>query len=1309
MAAAGMNRFVEIPLRDTDEVIELDLDQLPEGEEVLSILKQENAPLHTWLALGLEYYKQNQVDDFIKIFASWQSDANLDYGGNEKDQMTALDTLAAYYVQQARKEKNKDSKKDLFTQATLLYTMADKIIMYDQNHLLGRACFCLLEGDKMDQADAQFNFVLNQSQNNIPALLGKACISFNKKDYRGALAFYKKALRTNPGCPAAVRLGMGHCFNKLNRPEKARLAFERALELDPKCVGAIVGLAILEINSKAADSIRTGVQLLSKAYTIDSSNPMVLNHLANHFFFKKDYTKVQHLALHAFHGTDNEAIQAESCYQLARAFHVQNDYDQAFQYYYQATQFASTAFVLPHFGLGQMYIHRGDSENAAQCFEKVLKAQPGNYETMKILGSLYATSLDETKRETAKGHLQKVVDEFPDDVEAWIELAQILELTDVQGALAAYGTATRILKEKVQADVPPEILNNVGALHFRLGNQEDAKRYYEASLLHSKSEAEHDETYYGAISVSVSYNLARLYESMFQFDKAEKLYKDVLREHPNYVDCYLRLGCMARDRGQIYEASDWFKEALQINQDHPDAWSLIGNLHLAKQEWGPGQKKFERILKQPATQNDSYSLLSLGNVWLQTLYQPTRDKEKEKRHQDRALAMYKQVLRNDGRNLYAANGIGAILAMKGYIRESRDVFSQVREATADMCDVWLNLAHIYVEQRQYISAIQMYENCIKKFFKHHNTEVLTYLARAYLKAGKLKECKQCLLKARRVAPHDSLILYNIALVLQRIAMAVLKDEKSNLKTVLSAVSELETAQRYFTYLSKHGDRMRFDLAQAVAEARQCSDLLSQAQYHVARARRQDEEERMLRQRQDQERDTLRQKQLDEQLAKQQAVEERSKALMEKRAQFIEKTKSILVVSNEPEPSRKSGGGGRRKKTRAEVSSEGSDSEMETGEGKPKKKRRKQRSDEEGDSEGRPKAKRRRSRKKGEGEAPRKRRERKQDEGGPKKRRHFYSEAKIEEKPGKFKSKAIVSSSESDSDGERLRIDDASDKEEPRKSKPAPFKSRSRIRRIDSDSDSDSDDNRSDRQGSEAEANDQASESESEAERRPRKRKALQSDSDEESEGKGSGSEHQKSGSEGQKSESENEEAGSGEEGAESGGERAESGSERAESGGEGAESGSEGAESGGERVESGDEGGQSGDEGGQSGGEEAESGGEGAESGGEEAESGGEGAESGGEGAESGGEGAESGGEGGESGGEEAGSGGEGEESDLEGDRGSEDAQSGSEVAESGGEGEGSGGEEAGSGEEAESAGEEAESGGGASEKEGGVSDDESD
>ncbi|XP_004543213.1 RNA polymerase-associated protein CTR9 homolog [Maylandia zebra] len=1061
---------IEIPLRDTDEVIELDFDQLPEGDEVISILKQEHTQLHIWIALALEYYKQGKTEDFVKLLEAARIDGNLDYRDHEKDQMTCLDTLAAYYVQQARKEKNKDAKKELITQATLLYTMADKIIMYDQNHLLGRACFCLLEGDKMDQADAQFHFVLNQSTNNIPALLGKACISFNKKDYRGALAYYKKALRTNPGCPAEVRLGMGHCFVKLNKLEKARLAFGRALELNSKCVGALVGLAVLELNNKEADSIKNGVQLLSRAYTIDPSNPMVLNHLANHFFFKKDYSKVQHLALHAFHNTEVEAMQAESCYQLARSFHVQEDYDQAFQYYYQATQFASSTFVLPFFGLGQMYVYRRDKENAAQCFEKVLKAYPNNYETMKILGSLYATSDDQEKRDIAKGHLKKVTEQYPDDVEAWIELAQILEQTDIQGALSAYGTATRILQEKVQADVPPEILNNLGALHFRLGNLGEAKKYFLASLERAKAEGEHDEHYYNAISVTTSYNLARLYEAMCEFHEAEKLYKNILREHPNYVDCYLRLGAMARDKGNFYEASDWFKEALQINQDHPDAWSLIGNLHLAKQEWGPGQKKFERILKQPSTQNDTYSMLALGNVWLQTLHQPTRDREKEKRHQDRALAIYKQVLRNDAKNLYAANGIGAVLAHKGYFREARDVFAQVREATAEISDVWLNLAHIYVEQKQYISAVQMYENCLKKFYKYQNTEVLLYLARALFKCGKLQECKQMLLKARHVAPNDTVLMFNVALVLQRLATLVLKDEKSNLKAVLSAVKELELAHRYFSYLSKAGDKMRFDLALAASEARQCSDLLSQAQYHVARARKQDEEEKELRAKQEQERDLLRQQLIKEQEEKRNREVEEQKKLLEQRALYVEKTKNLLTFAEGskemPKEKKKgsSGGGGRRKKggDMDDFVNDESDEDLPL---KKKKKRKASSSEQEEDEKGERKKKKRRPAKGGEDDSDEEGTSRPKKQRKPKEGRKKIEKSQPERLPpslkGKIKSKAIISSSESSSDEDGLKI--AEDRHQ-RDSGSGSDDEVGHRKRIASDSDSDGGRNRS---GSEA--------------------------------------------------------------------------------------------------------------------------------------------------------------------------------------------------------------------------------------------------
>ncbi|KAK0082865.1 hypothetical protein PV325_009715 [Microctonus aethiopoides] len=240
--------------------------------------------------------------------------------------------------------------------------------------------------------DAKFDFVVHHSPNYVPALLGKACIPFNKKDYRGAFVLYKKALRTSPKCPA--RLGMAYCVSKIKNEEKARLAFKQALLLDQQCVEALVGLAILDINLQQPETIRSGVQMLKEAYIIDSKNPM--------------------------------AMRAESYYHLARVAHVHRNYEQTFEYYYQGTQLGPPAFVLPLYGLGQMYIYRGDLENAAQCFEKVLKAHPDNYETLKVLESLYANSTSQPKREIAKNYLRKVTELVPDDVEAWIEFARIL-------------------------------------------------------------------------------------------------------------------------------------------------------------------------------------------------------------------------------------------------------------------------------------------------------------------------------------------------------------------------------------------------------------------------------------------------------------------------------------------------------------------------------------------------------------------------------------------------------------------------------------------------------------------------------------------------------------------------------------------------------------------------------------------------------------------------------------------------------------------------------------------------------------------
>jgi hypothetical protein len=85
-------------------------------------------------------------------------------------------------------------------------------------------------------------------------------------------------------------------------------------------------------------------------------------------------------------------------------------------------------------------------------------------------------------------------------------------------------------------------------------------------------------------------------------------------------------------------------------------------------------------------------------------------------------------------------------------------------------------------------------------------------------------------------------------------------------------SNVLNIRRTFTWLGKYGDPHRLDLSQAQQEAQQCSDLLSQSNYHQQRAKKKDEEEQTTRRKQDDERRKLREKQMQEEVGRPRATE-----------------------------------------------------------------------------------------------------------------------------------------------------------------------------------------------------------------------------------------------------------------------------------------------------------------------------------------------------------------------------------------------------------------------------------------------------
>jgi tetratricopeptide (TPR) repeat protein len=76
--------------------------------------------------------------------------------------------------------------------------------------------------------------------------------------------------------------------------------------------------------------------------------------------------------------------------------------------------------------------------------------------------------------------------------------------------------------------------------------------------------------------VTLGYNRARAREATGALREAAEEYKNILEAFPAYMDCYIRLSCIASRRGAGPEAHEWANKALAVQPDNPDVLGLLG-------------------------------------------------------------------------------------------------------------------------------------------------------------------------------------------------------------------------------------------------------------------------------------------------------------------------------------------------------------------------------------------------------------------------------------------------------------------------------------------------------------------------------------------------------------------------------------------------------------------------------------------------------------------------------------------------------------------------------------------------------------
>ncbi|URE20729.1 RNA polymerase-associated protein CTR9 [Musa troglodytarum] len=289
-----MGGVVYIPVQNSEEEVMVALDHLPrDATDMIDILKAEQAPLHLWLIIAREYFKQGKLDQFRQILEEGSSPEIDEYYADVKyERIAILNALAAYYTYLGKIETKQRDKEEHFISATQYYNRASRIDAHEPYTWIGKGQLYVAKGE-LQTASESFRIALVEDPNCVPALLGQACVDFNiaerEEHYKKAMDSYRSSLE----------------FYKL----------------DPDNVEALVALGVMDLQTNEAHGIKRGMEKMQGAFEIHPYCPMALNCLANHFFFTGQHFLVEQLTETALAVSSHGLMKAHSYYNLARSYH----------------------------------------------------------------------------------------------------------------------------------------------------------------------------------------------------------------------------------------------------------------------------------------------------------------------------------------------------------------------------------------------------------------------------------------------------------------------------------------------------------------------------------------------------------------------------------------------------------------------------------------------------------------------------------------------------------------------------------------------------------------------------------------------------------------------------------------------------------------------------------------------------------------------------------------------------------------------------------------------------------------------------
>ena len=577
-----------------------------------------------------------------------------------------------------------------------------------------------------------------------------------KKDYRRAVLEFKNALKAKPR-DAEIYYQLGLADIGANDVREAALCFQKAIELNPKHVGAQLGLAQLLASATNPKLLEEANKRLVSLLSDNPDNPDALNALA---LTELKLGKVQDGMLHLSRLLEKDPRQLTSSILLAQAMWAQHDV-------------------------------KGAEEVLKQACEKDPKAAA----PLTALGSFYASL---NRLPDAEVQFRRALDLAPQNLAAESNLAMLLSQ---QGRKQEAETLFRRLANSSDANYKPLL----GIFLFEQGRRDEAVREFErlrkadpddrqartrlvAAYRAVNRTPDAEKVLSGALKknpadLDALLQRSELYIAAKNFAQAETDLNQVLHYRPTSGEAHFVLARVRQLQGSALTQRQELGEAIRLNHYLLEARLELAQLLLQAND---GKAAIGILDEAPPAQKNLPVLLVPRNWALWT----TNNMAEFRKGVDQGLALQRSpdFLIQDGMwKLQAGNYAGA--------RASLEEALKLNPGDLRALEV---LRGTYLAQNQPVQAIQKIKEYAGTAPK--SAPVQQFLGNLLMVHGDAKEARAALVTANSDDPN--FIPAYLSLVQLDITEHKLDDAAAHLQKVLSINSGNTTARLWLAHIEE---------------------------------------------------------------------------------------------------------------------------------------------------------------------------------------------------------------------------------------------------------------------------------------------------------------------------------------------------------------------------------------------------------------------------------------------------------------------------------------------------------------------------